>query len=96
MEDEHAFKLEALPHKSLLFLNDPNGASLKALLLGRGPSKQLYDISKLIKLDIPQKWLEWNQIAHSRRDSMFLSFTILQVVVVFFRSTKSLLNQAFE
>ena len=38
VEDEHAFKLEALPHKSLLFLNAPNGASLKALLLGRGPS----------------------------------------------------------
>ena len=40
MEDGHAFKLEALPHKSLLFLNAPNGASLKALLLGGEVAKE--------------------------------------------------------
>ena len=56
MEDKHSFKLEALPHKPLLFLNAPNEASLKALLLGKGgPSKQLYDISTLVKLDISPK-----------------------------------------
>ena len=55
MEEGQAFKLDALPHKPLLFLNASNGASLKALLLGRGPSKQLYDISTLVKLDISPK-----------------------------------------
>ena len=55
MEEGQAFKLEALPHKPLLFLNASNGASLKTLLLGRGPSKQFYDISTLVKLDISPK-----------------------------------------
>ena len=48
MEEGQVFKLEALPHKPLLFLNASNGTSLKALLLGKGPSKQLYDISTLV------------------------------------------------
>ena len=52
MEEGQAFKLEILPHKPLLFLNSLDGASLKALLLGRGPYKQLNDMSTLVKLDI--------------------------------------------
>ena len=55
MEEGQAFKLEALPHKPLLFLNALNRASLKALFLGKGPSKQLYDISTLDELDISPK-----------------------------------------
>ena len=55
MEEGQAFKPKALPHKPLLFLNASNGASLKAFLFGRGPSKKLYDISTLVKLDISSK-----------------------------------------
>ena len=55
MEEGQAFKFDKLSHKPLLFLNALNGASLKALLLGRGPSKQLYDISTLVRLDILPK-----------------------------------------